>query len=84
MLILLYTVNENELYSKIVHKLLATNQLQFDRIQIHEKPYQMNSKTINRINENCFSVQVVSSSKTVLKNLCRFLTLEFFFKTRLM
>ena len=30
------------------------------------KNYQANSKTTNRINENCLSVQVLPSSKTIL------------------
>ena len=66
-------VHENELYSKIVHKLLATNFTIWPNSN-SQKNYQANSKTINRINENCLSVQVLPSSK--LFSLI-FLTLEF-------
>ena len=55
-------VHENELYSKIVHKLLATNFTIWPNSN-SQKNYQANSKTINRINENCLSVQVLPSSK---------------------
>ena len=41
--------------------------LQFDRIQIHKKTTERFQKLpINRMNENCLSVQVLPSSKIVL------------------
>ena len=55
-------VHENELYSKIVLKLLATN-FTIRPNSNSQKEYYANSKTINRINENCLSVQVLPSSK---------------------
>ena len=55
-------VHESELYSKIVHRLLATKFLIWPNSNA-QKNYQANSKTINRINENCLSVQVLPSSK---------------------
>ena len=56
------SVHENELCSRIVHKLLATNFTIWPNSN-SQKNYQANSKTINRINENCLSVQVLPSSK---------------------
>ena len=55
-------VHENELYSKIAHKLLAKNFTIWPNSN-SQKNYQANSKTINQINENCLSVQVLPSSK---------------------
>ena len=56
------SVHENELYSKIVHKLLATNFTIWPNSN-SQKDYYANSKTINGINENCLSVQVLPGSK---------------------
>ena len=67
-------VHENELYSKIVRNILATNFTIWPN-SISQKNYQANSKTITRINENCLSVQ--QSFEVLNCSLLYFLTLEF-------